>query len=98
VQLCNISHETDSERVKKFARPLGASLIAMSLLVLGVGEKWSKVGKKVVNYPLGLIRYFVVQSSLVQGSFPVTRLSPMLIAVTLISLVTTVFWLLLAGY
>lgn len=82
VQLCNVSHETDSERAKKFARPLGASLIAMGLLVLGIG----------------LIRYFVVQSSLVQGSFPVTRLSPILIAVTSISLVTMVFWFLLAGY
>jgi len=45
VQLCNVSHETDSERAKKFARPLGASLIAMGLLVLGIGEKWSKAGK-----------------------------------------------------
>jgi len=45
VQLCNVSHETDRERAKKFARPLGASLIAMGLLVLGIGEKWSKAGK-----------------------------------------------------
>ncbi|KAF5361015.1 hypothetical protein D9756_004834 [Leucocoprinus leucothites] len=81
VQLFNTSNKADTERIEKFARPLGASLIAMGLVVLGVG----------------LVRYFVVQASLVKGMFPVTRLTPIFIAVSLSSLVTIVFWLLLTG-
>jgi len=42
VQLFDASNKTD---IKKSAHPLGASLIAMSLLVLGIGEKWSQAGR-----------------------------------------------------
>lgn len=42
VQLFDTSNKTD---IKKSAHPLGASLIAMGLLVLGIGEKWSQVGR-----------------------------------------------------
>ncbi|KXN88139.1 hypothetical protein AN958_07598 [Leucoagaricus sp. SymC.cos] len=81
VQLFNTSNKTDTERIEKYARPLGASVIAMGLIVLAVG----------------LIRYFIVQSALVKGIFPVARLTPVLIATSLTSLVTVVFSLLVSG-
>ncbi|KAF8074078.1 hypothetical protein FPV67DRAFT_1409837, partial [Lyophyllum atratum] len=44
-------------RIRKFARPLGATLIAVGLLVLTVGVR----------------RYFLIQTFLTKGLFPVTR-------------------------
>ncbi|KAJ3568376.1 hypothetical protein NP233_g5756 [Leucocoprinus birnbaumii] len=81
IQLFNTTNEANTDRIEKYARPLGAGLVIMGLVVLGTG----------------LSRFFVVQASLVQGMYPVTRLMPIFIAITLALLVTAVFWLLLTG-
>lgn len=81
VQLFNTSNKAETDRIERYARPLGGSVIALGVIVLSIG----------------LTRYFVVQSALVKGIFPVARVSPTFIAITLTALVTVVFSILVAG-
>ncbi|KAF9454827.1 hypothetical protein P691DRAFT_655211 [Macrolepiota fuliginosa MF-IS2] len=81
VQLFSTSNSPDIEKLERYARPLGASVIAMGLVVLSIG----------------LTRYFIVQSALVRGMFPVARLSALFMAIALTALVTVVFSILVTG-
>ncbi|KAG6372756.1 hypothetical protein JVT61DRAFT_7153 [Boletus reticuloceps] len=78
VQLFSLS---SSKSLTKFAKPLGATIILFSLIIL----------------VLGVFRYFVTQSSLVRGYFPVARKSIAAVAFVLGTLVGIVFGVLVAG-
>jgi len=84
VQLFTISASTTeslgstaitNQRIQVFARPLGATIVILGLFVL----------------LLGLARYFMIQTSLTKGKFPVARVSIAFIAVMLSILVAIVF-------
>lgn len=61
-------------------------------------SNYDGMGRLVIDhFAKGLVRYFVVQASLVTGMFPVARVTPVFIGVNLTALVTVVFWLLVTG-
>ncbi|KAJ7600459.1 hypothetical protein C8J56DRAFT_768953 [Mycena floridula] len=68
-------------QLERVARPLGATTVLIGLIVLFIG----------------MIRYFTVQSALVNGHFPVARISMAVIGVALSLLVIVTFALLLLG-
>jgi len=62
-------------RIQMYARPLGAITVIMGLVVLVIG----------------LVRYFIIQTALTKGRFPVARVIIAFIAIVLSALVVTVF-------
>ena len=72
---------TSNQSIERFSRPLGATIIMLGLLTL----------------ILGVVRYFSIQFALVQGDFPVARVSSALLGVALMIIVITVFVVLLAA-
>jgi len=66
------------KRIQVFARPLGATTVILGLFVL----------------LLGLARYFMIQTALTKGKFPVARVSMAFISVILSILVVAVFGIL----
>ncbi|KAI0823163.1 hypothetical protein BC628DRAFT_1291313, partial [Trametes gibbosa] len=75
VQLFTLSAETADTHSQRFARPLGAVMIALGMFTLGVG----------------VMRYFVVQDALIRGVYPVARISASVLSFTLLSLILVVF-------
>ncbi|KAI0262430.1 hypothetical protein BC834DRAFT_828832 [Gloeopeniophorella convolvens] len=86
VQLLRVSASADprseagTPAVARYARPLGATLIAFGMAVLA----------------LGTFRYFAIQRALPQGLFPAARVSVLVQAVSLAVLVGVVFGVLVA--
>lgn len=66
--------------IHRYSRPLGATTVLLSLLFLGVG----------------IVRYFSIQNKLMVGVFPVARMFTVFLAITLASLITIVFAIILA--
>ncbi|KAN0137782.1 DUF202 domain containing protein [Lactarius tabidus] len=84
VQLFRVSVSTSANgslniaSAAQYARPLGATLIALGFSVLG----------------LGTLRYFAIQRALPRGLFPAARLSIFVQAVALAALIGVVFGIL----
>lgn len=70
-----------NQSLTRFSRPLGATIIMIGLCTLF----------------LGVVRYFTVQYALVVGKFPVARVSTVMVAVALCTIITAVFGILLAN-
>ncbi|KAF8232480.1 hypothetical protein L208DRAFT_1271841, partial [Tricholoma matsutake] len=85
VQLFTVASSTGTNstfrRLDQFARPLGATMVSFGLLVLVLGSH----------------RYFVVQASLLQGSFPVSRFGVMGITSILFAIAAILFTVLVSG-
>ncbi|KAF7370834.1 DUF202 domain-containing protein [Mycena sanguinolenta] len=91
VQLFTISTDTTSDnktsflpttqRIQAWARPLGATMVCFGLVVL----------------TFGTIRYFRIQSALIQGMFPVARLTAASITFVLATIVIIVFAIMLSA-
>ncbi|KAI0642997.1 hypothetical protein C8Q79DRAFT_916454 [Trametes meyenii] len=76
VQLFSLSAATaHREDLNRFARPLGAVMIAIGLYTLGVGA----------------VRYFLVQEALVRGVYPVARVTTTLLSFGVLAMVIAVF-------
>ncbi|OSD02390.1 hypothetical protein PYCCODRAFT_1452209 [Trametes coccinea BRFM310] len=76
VQLFSLSAVTADRRdLEHFARPLGATMIAIGLYTLWVG----------------IARYFLVQGSLVRGVYPVARVSISMLSFAVLAMVITIF-------
>ncbi|EIN12475.1 hypothetical protein PUNSTDRAFT_49779 [Punctularia strigosozonata HHB-11173 SS5] len=78
--LAQLFRLSEADAAYNLARPLGASLIVMGIMVL----------------ILGCLRYFIVQSSLIQGKFPTARVSLAVLSTGLIAFVSIIFGVLLA--
>ncbi|KAI0642998.1 hypothetical protein C8Q79DRAFT_890159, partial [Trametes meyenii] len=74
VQLFTLSAETDLH-MQRFARPLGALMIALGMVTLGVG----------------VMRYFLIQDALVRGVYPVARISTGALSFVLFVVIIVVF-------
>ena len=72
---------TMDKDLERFARPLGAVMIVLGLFTLAVG----------------VVRYFLIQSALIRGSYPVARISTTVLSFVLIILVLVVFVIILAA-
>ncbi|KIK48024.1 hypothetical protein CY34DRAFT_798644 [Suillus luteus UH-Slu-Lm8-n1] len=88
VQLFTLSSSTDINMhgqggidPQRFARPLGAMVVLLGLLIL----------------VYGLVRYFMTQAALIRGFFPVARNSIAVVALALGAVVSIVFGVLVAG-
>lgn len=88
VQLFTLSSSTNANirgqggiDPQHFARPLGATVVLLGLLIL----------------VYGLVRYFMTQAALVRGFFPVARNSIAVVALALGAVVSIVFGVLVAG-
>lgn len=88
VQLFTLSSSTNANihgqggiDPQRFARPLGATVVLLGLLIL----------------VYGLVRYFMTQAALVRGFFPVARNSIAVVALALGAVVSIVFGVLVAG-
>ncbi|KAH7909911.1 hypothetical protein BJ138DRAFT_169691 [Hygrophoropsis aurantiaca] len=86
VQLFTLSTTANAQiqggiNLEKFARPFGATIVLLGLGIL----------------VLGLVRYFMTQSALLKGNFPVARNSITAIAFILGAIVGIVFGVLVAG-
>ncbi|KAI0373812.1 hypothetical protein BV20DRAFT_962402 [Pilatotrama ljubarskyi] len=79
VQLFTLSAATTNKDMERFARPLGAVMIILGLLTLGVG----------------VFRYFLVQDALIRGVYPVARISPSLLSFAMLVLVIVVLVIIL---
>ncbi|KAI0671102.1 hypothetical protein C8Q78DRAFT_1079041 [Trametes maxima] len=78
VQLFSLSAATaHREDLNRFARPLGAVMIAIGLYTLGVG----------------VVRYFLVQEALVRGVYPVARVTTTLLSFGVLAMVVAVYTL-----
>jgi len=102
--------QPDSEiAVAPYARPLGATLIALGMTVLAMGKRvfpfFCQGCRSVTNNmwgasssssSLGTVRFFTIQRALPKGLFPAARLSIFLQAVSLATLVGIVFGILVA--
>jgi len=75
VQLFTISAATTNKAILRFSRPLGATIIVLGMLTLA----------------LGAARYFIIQLALVNGNFPVARVSPALLSFALLAIILVVF-------
>ncbi|KAF9078763.1 hypothetical protein BDP27DRAFT_1252590 [Rhodocollybia butyracea] len=85
VQLFTVSSSSGSKAsalASKYARPLGSVSICLGIVVLLVG----------------ILRYFTVQHALIQGSFPVARLTIGSVSVILLAIIVAVFAALVAGH
>ncbi|KAH7098983.1 hypothetical protein BKA62DRAFT_585080, partial [Auriculariales sp. MPI-PUGE-AT-0066] len=89
VQLFTVAATTSSEeasnhsiklnkRLQRFARPLGATIILLGLMVLLVGHA-------------GLLRFFRIQSALTKGVFPAARRVVVILSAILATLIAIVF-------
>ncbi|KAF9485895.1 hypothetical protein BDN70DRAFT_795061, partial [Pholiota conissans] len=83
VQLFSTAPEKSVHRLHQYIQLLGVSVIVISLIVLFIGASHTT--------------YFTIQSALVQGYFPVARLTTGFIAVLLTALVTMTFAVPIAG-
>jgi uncharacterized membrane protein YidH (DUF202 family) len=88
VQLFTLSGSTNANinsqggiDTQRFARPLGATIVLLGLLIL----------------VYGLVRYFMTQAALIRGFFPVARNSIAAVALALGVVVSIVFGVLVAG-
>ncbi|KAG1763043.1 hypothetical protein EDD22DRAFT_529622 [Suillus occidentalis] len=88
VQLFTLSSSTNANihgqggiDPQRFARPLGAMVVLLGLLIL----------------VYGLVRYFMTQAALIRGFFPVARNSIAVVALALGAVVSIVFGVLVAG-
>jgi uncharacterized membrane protein YidH (DUF202 family) len=86
------------QKLQRFAAPLGLSAIAMSIIVLFIGELIlfhfsliSYIRKK------GAFRYFLVQHALPENKFPTARLPIVFISFGLGAITATAFGALLSG-
>ncbi|THU83414.1 hypothetical protein K435DRAFT_689578, partial [Dendrothele bispora CBS 962.96] len=70
-----------AENIQVFAKPLGSLAVCFGILVLMIGT----------------FRYFLIQSSLTQGKFPVARVTIVGMAFILTAFVTVVFVILVTG-
>ncbi|KAJ7132093.1 hypothetical protein C8R44DRAFT_871083 [Mycena epipterygia] len=70
-----------TRRVQMWARPLGATMVCLGLVVLAFGTT----------------RYFRIQSALIQGAFPVARLTAAFITLALGTIIVVVFTILLSA-
>jgi uncharacterized membrane protein YidH (DUF202 family) len=75
VQLFTISAATTNEALERYSRPIGATVICIGLGTL----------------LMGLVRYFMIQSALVGGNFPVARLSTIMLALIMSAIIVAVF-------
>ncbi|KZP19253.1 hypothetical protein FIBSPDRAFT_693312, partial [Athelia psychrophila] len=73
VQLFTLS--PSSTAVKQFARPLGATTVALAFIILLIG----------------FVRFFTIQSALTRGKFPVARVTVVGMALALGAVVVVVF-------
>ncbi|KAH9850242.1 hypothetical protein C2E23DRAFT_331752 [Lenzites betulinus] len=80
VQLFTLSAEIDT-KAQRFARPLGAVMIALGMFTLGVGA----------------LRYFLVQDALIRGVYPVARISASVLSFVLLAIILVVFVIILAA-
>lgn len=71
----------ENQQLMRYSRPLGATIIMIGLCTLF----------------LGVARYFTVQYALVVGKFPVARVSTVMVAVALCTIITALFGILLAN-
>ena len=78
MQLFTISAATTNKDIEKYSRPLGAIIIAVGLGTL----------------LLGVTRYFLIQNALVDGKYPVARVSSILLGVVLGAIIVVVFGIL----
>ncbi|KAI0351422.1 hypothetical protein OH77DRAFT_936517 [Trametes cingulata] len=79
VQLFTLSAATANKDMERFARPLGAVIIVLGMLTLGVG----------------VFRYFLVQDALIRGVYPVARISTSLLSFAMLALVIVVLVIIL---
>ncbi|KIY45085.1 hypothetical protein FISHEDRAFT_50133 [Fistulina hepatica ATCC 64428] len=70
-----------SKRLQTYARPLGATIIAFSLIILVAG----------------VIRYFTIQKALLTGMFPAARMFIFALTLILTVIIAIVFGVLIAG-
>ena len=75
MQLFTLSAQTMNQDMQRFARPLGAVMIALGLITLFVG----------------VARYFLVQDALIRGVYPVARVSTSMLSVIIFAFVIVVF-------
>ncbi|KAF8233437.1 hypothetical protein L208DRAFT_1266624 [Tricholoma matsutake] len=82
VQLFTVAANTNSDalsstvkRLQKFARPIGATMVAFGLAVLALGVR----------------RYFLIQASLSKGIFPISRFGIAGITIILAVVIIVVF-------
>lgn len=75
MQLFTLSAAASDRSLTGWSRPIGAVVICVGLATL----------------LLGVVRYFTIQSALVQGNFPVARVSTIMLAVVLGVVVVVVF-------
>ena len=75
VQLFTISAATTNKAVEKYSRPLGAIVISIGICTL----------------LFGMVRYFTIQSALLNGNYPVARVSTILLALILGAVIVVVF-------
>ncbi|KAK7689871.1 hypothetical protein QCA50_006510 [Cerrena zonata] len=72
---------TTRKDIQKFSRPLGGVIIILGLITLSVG----------------VFRYFTVQKALVDGNFPAARISPIFLAVALMTITIVLFGILIGA-
>ncbi|CCL99461.1 uncharacterized protein FIBRA_01479 [Fibroporia radiculosa] len=70
-----------NQALQKYSRPLGATIIAIGLCTL----------------ILGVVRYYTVQHSLVKGMYPVARISTVMVAAALCSIIVAIFAILVTN-
>ncbi|KAH8085987.1 hypothetical protein BXZ70DRAFT_899974 [Cristinia sonorae] len=78
-QLFALSGTTTNSAINKYSRPVGATIVALGIAVLFIG----------------ITRYFTVQVALVKGVYPVARITPAFLSVSLLAIVFVVFGILL---
>lgn len=79
VQLFTISAATTNKALESYSRPIGAVVIFVGLATL----------------LLGLFRYFAIQTALIGGNYPVARVSTILLAVVMCTIIVVVFGIIL---
>lgn len=80
VQLFTIA-STSNERLQKYTRPLGATIIIIGLCTLVIG----------------VVRYFTIQSLLLKGLYPAARMVAVAIALALCAIIIAVFGILVGN-
>lgn len=80
VQLFTIA-STSNERLQKYTRPLGATIIIIGLCTLFIG----------------VVRYFTIQSLLLKGLYPAARMVAVAIALALCAIIIAVFGILVGN-
>ncbi|RDX43050.1 hypothetical protein OH76DRAFT_1410487 [Lentinus brumalis] len=81
VQLFTLSAAATEGHMERFARPLGALMIGLGICTLSIG----------------VMRYFIVQASLIRGVYPVARIGPTMISAILVVTVVVVFVVILTA-